>query len=98
MKFGRAINIEVAFNLQRRDGPVAHGRTNFCTTPNSCSGLKGFTTHALAPASWPWRFLASADSVVNMTMGVNLYDGFCLTVLTKVMPSMTGMFTSLTIM
>ena len=53
-------------------GVTIHGRHSFCTAPSSCSGLKGLTTQALAPAAWPSRFFDSSDSVVSMMMGVNL--------------------------
>lgn len=58
------------------------------------SGLKGLTTHALAPAALPSFILASEHSVVSMMTGVNLYSGLAFRAFTKVIPSIFGMFTS----
>ncbi|KAF0232829.1 MAG: hypothetical protein FD177_2186 [Desulfovibrionaceae bacterium] len=56
---------------QLRNGAQCYRRT-FCTTASSCSGLKGFTIQPVAPASLPSCFLPAWDSVVSMTMGMNL--------------------------
>ena len=64
-------------------GPVAKGgrvvrgacwdqpRT-FCTVATSCSGLNGLTSQPVAPAALPSDFLSAADSVVSISIGVNL--------------------------
>ena len=52
----------------RRD----QGRISLDTAVSICGGWKGLTTHALAPAAWPSRFLSSPASVVSMITGMNL--------------------------
>src|SRR5262245_28996632 len=44
----------------------------FLIVASSWSGLKGLTIQPVAPAALPSCFFSSADSVVSMSMGVNL--------------------------
>ena len=44
----------------------------FWTVATSCSGLNGLTSQPVAPAALPSAFLSAADSVVSISMGVNL--------------------------
>ena len=67
------------------------------TAASICAGWKGLTTQALAPAAWPSAFFASPASVVSMMTGWNFVGRSCFAALTKLMPSMFGMFTSLMI-
>ena len=52
---------------------VRHQRMTFFTTARSWSGLNGFTIQAVAPAALPSCFFSGCDSVVNRTIGTNLY-------------------------
>ncbi|MNT76020.1 hypothetical protein D3C72_2149750 [compost metagenome] len=67
---------------------------SFWTAASICCGWKGLRTQALAPAACPSAFLESWPSVVSMMMGTNLRAGSFLASLTKVIPSIRGMFTS----
>ncbi len=46
--------------------------STFCTVATSCSGLNGLTSQPVAPAALPSDFLSAADSVVSISIGVNL--------------------------
>ena len=57
--------------------PIGWGRwayqpRTFCTVATSCSGLNGLTSQPVAPAALPSDFLSAADSVVSISIGVNL--------------------------
>ena len=67
---------------------------SFATACSICSGRKGFTIQAFAPAIWPSFFRLSRDSVVNMMIGMKRYSWRFFASFTNEMPSMTGMFTS----
>src|SRR5215831_10561998 len=53
------------------DRHCAYPKT-FLIVASSWSGLKGLTSQPVAPAALPSCFFSGADSVVSMSMGVNL--------------------------
>jgi len=56
------------------------------------------TIQPVAPAALPSSFFPAWDSVVSMMMGTNLYPAVARTARISSMPSMLGMFRSVTIM
>src|SRR5215510_7845597 len=53
------------------DRHYAYPKT-FWIVASNWSGLKGLTSQPVAPAALPSCFFSGADSVVSMSMGVNL--------------------------
>src|SRR5208337_2705161 len=74
-----------------------HYPRTFFTTARSCSGLKGLTIHPVAPAVFPSCFFSGWDSVVSITMGMNLQEGLALNRRMSSMPSTLGMLRSVRI-
>src|SRR5258706_9366211 len=73
---------------------VGQGEMSFAAAWSICSGRKGLTTQAFAPAICPSCLRLSRDSVVSMMIGMKRYSWRFLASFTNAMPSMTGMFTS----
>src|SRR5512139_290092 len=63
-------------------------------TSTSLAGSKGLTSQPVAPAARPACFIWSLDSVCRIRVGVDLNFGFSRSWRVRLMPSMRGMFWS----
>ena len=73
---------------------VARSLVDRLITDTSWLGSKGLTIQPVAPAALPRSFLSSLDSVVSVRMGVKRYAGSLRSFSIRVIPSIRGMFTS----
>src|SRR6218665_1117592 len=73
---------------------VLHQRMTLPITSISLAGSKGLTSQPVAPAARPACFIWSLDSVVRIRIGVVLNLGLSRSFLVRLMPSMRGMFWS----
>src|SRR5580700_9462645 len=76
-------------------GAQAVAGISLLTAAISTLGWNGLVIQALAPAARPSSFLSCPASVVSMMIGMNLCLALALICLSSVMPSISGMFTSL---